>query len=266
MGPVNSVCCCHADPTSVVEQLRSGRVLEQQSAAACLASMARTKTQKQAGWMPSAVPLLVQAVTVGQTAELRENAARALANLPMCDAANTAHIINAGGVASLVKLLGNDYPYGCRAQACRALGNMCVSSQAAAKEVRQAGAVQPLLAALFTEEQPASGGPNLQAEAALAVANFSSVDVQCRDLVLQSGVAIPGLQHLAMSQEHSIRVAARRALSCLAQGSARARQALQAVELSGPEGPHAAQELDSIQYFDFTQGTPGEVSRRQAAG
>eukprot|EP00913_Durusdinium_trenchii_P030024 g28136.t1 len=144
MGPVNSVCCCHADPTSVVEQLRSGRVLEQQSAAACLASMARTKTQKQAGWMPSAVPLLVQAVTVGQTAELREirgpiigrndlNAARALANLPMCDAANTAHIINAGGVASLVKLLGNDYPYGCRAQACRALGNMCGGGHLAGK-------------------------------------------------------------------------------------------------------------------------------------
>ena len=68
--------------------------------------------------------------------------------------------------------------------------------EAAAKEVRQAGAVQPLLRALFTEERlgfeelglvnlcpqlrqprhPASTGPNLVAEAALAMANFASVD------------------------------------------------------------------------------------------
>eukprot|EP00434_Breviolum_minutum_P038641 symbB.v1.2.034285.t3/scaffold4397.1/size40204/5 len=210
-----SVCCCHADATSVVEQLRHGRVLERQSAAACLASMARSKAwpggrqtgqnrggtcpfvqaQKETGWMPTA------AVTNGQTAELRENAARALANLPMCDAVMTNYIMKAGGVTALVRLVDPQYPYGCRAQACRALGNMCVSSQAAAKEVRQAGAVQPLLRALFTEEHPASTGPNLVAEAALAVANFASVDAQCRDVVLQSAVAIPGLQHLLTSQE-----------------------------------------------------------------
>ena len=100
----------------------------------------------------------------GQTAELRENAARALANLPMCDPGNTQHIIKAGGVQARVRLLGKEYPYGCRTQACRAIGNMCVSSQVgwwgggrvcaqvAARELRQAGAVQPLLAALLTEE------------------------------------------------------------------------------------------------------------------
>lgn len=232
----NSVCCCHADASSVVEQLRHGRVLEQQAAAARLASMARTKAQRDSGWMPSAVPLLVEAVNNGQTAELRENAARALANLPMCDAANTQIIIKAGGVTALVQLVGADFPYGCRAQACRALGNMCVSSQAAARQVRQAGAVQPLLRALFTEEHPASSGPNLVAEAALAVANFASVDVQCRDAVLQSAVAIPGLQHLSTSQDHGVRVAALRCLTTLAQSSERARQALRAAQVAEQAG------------------------------
>ena len=32
----------------------------------------------------------------------------------------------------------------------------------------------------FAARQPASGGPNLQAEAALAVANFASVDAPCQ--------------------------------------------------------------------------------------
>lgn len=255
----NSVCCCHADASSVVEQLRHGRVLEQQAAAARLASMAWTKAQRDSGWMPSAVPLLVEAVNNGQTAELRENAARALANLPMCDAANTQIIIKAGGVTALVQLVGADFPYGCRAQACRALGNMCVSSQAAARQVRQAGAVQPLLRALFTEEHPASSGPNLVAEAALAVANFASVDVQCRDAVLQSAVAIPGLQHLSTSQDHGVRVAALRCLTTLAQSSERARQALRAAQVAEQAGDS---ELESVQYFDFTSS---EVAHKQLA-
>lgn len=243
-----SVCCCHADATSVVEQLRHGRVLERQSAAACLASMARSKAQKETGWMPTAVPLLVEAVTNGQTAELRENAARALANLPMCDAVMTNYIMKAGGVTALVRLVDPQYPYGCRAQACRALGNMCVSSQAAAKEVRQAGAVQPLLRALFTEEHPASTGPNLVAEAALAVANFASVDAQCRDVVLQSAVAIPGLQHLTTSQDHGVRVAASRCLITLAQSSERARQALRAAQVA-EQSTRDSTELDASKEF-----------------
>ena len=51
-------------------------------------------------------------------------------------------------------------------------------AEVAAREIRQAGAVQPMLAALLTEEAPATGSPNLAAEAALAVANFATVEVR----------------------------------------------------------------------------------------
>ncbi|CAJ1347055.1 unnamed protein product [Effrenium voratum] len=173
--PLSTACCCTVgDPDGCVEQLRTGRVVEQQAAAAGIASIARRKVQRRSQWMADAVPLLVQAVTRGESMDLREHAARALANLPMCDAANAQTIVDAGGVQALVYLLGVE-SYGCRAQAARALGNMCVVSKAAARKILHGGAVQPLLTALLTDEAPIAG-INLSVEAAVALANFSSVD------------------------------------------------------------------------------------------
>ncbi|CAJ1347056.1 unnamed protein product [Effrenium voratum] len=227
--PLSTACCCTVgDPDGCVEQLRTGRVVEQQAAAAGIASIARRKVQRRSQWMADAVPLLVQAVTRGESMDLREHAARALANLPMCDAANAQTIVDAGGVQALVYLLGVE-SYGCRAQAARALGNMCVVSKAAARKILHGGAVQPLLTALLTDEAPIAG-INLSVEAAVALANFSSVDTHCRNAVLQSAVVIPGLQHLAASEDSQTKAAARRALLALAQGSMRARQALEACE------------------------------------
>ncbi|CAJ1347058.1 unnamed protein product [Effrenium voratum] len=245
--PLSTACCCTVgDPDGCVEQLRTGRVVEQQAAAAGIASIARRKVQRRSQWMADAVPLLVQAVTRGESMDLREHAARALANLPMCDAANAQTIVDAGGVQALVYLLGVE-SYGCRAQAARALGNMCVVSKAAARKILHGGAVQPLLTALLTDEAPIAG-INLSVEAAVALANFSSVDAtqkgdsmeapgryessktHCRNAVLQSAVVIPGLQHLAASEDSQTKAAARRALLALAQGSMRARQALEACE------------------------------------
>ncbi|OLP75819.1 hypothetical protein AK812_SmicGene44325, partial [Symbiodinium microadriaticum] len=54
-------------------------------------------------------------------------------------------------VPPLVHLLAVE-SYGCRAQAARAVGNLCVASQEAAKRAMRAGVVRPLLAALLTEE------------------------------------------------------------------------------------------------------------------
>ncbi|CAJ1412281.1 unnamed protein product [Effrenium voratum] len=203
--PLSTACCCTVgDPDGCVEQLRTGRVVEQQAAAAGIASIARRKVQRRSQWMADAVPLLVQAVTRGESMDLREHAARALANLPMCDAANAQTIVDAGGVQALVYLLGVE-SYGCRAQAARALGNMCVVSKAAARKILHGGAVQPLLTALLTDEAPIAG-INLSVEAAVALANFSSVDTHCRNAVLQSAVVIPGLQHLAASEDSQTKV------------------------------------------------------------
>ncbi|CAE7232051.1 PUB12, partial [Symbiodinium sp. CCMP2456] len=113
-------------------------------------------------WMSEAVPLLVEAVAAGETMELREHAARALANLPMCEMSNAHCIVEAGGVPPLVHLLAVE-SYGCRAQAARAVGNLCVASQEAAKRAMRAGVVRPLLAALLTED-PALNGINLAVE------------------------------------------------------------------------------------------------------
>eukprot|EP00439_Symbiodinium_sp_Y106_P015863 s2105_g2.t1 len=203
--------------------LRHGRAIDQQQAAAGLASMARRKAEHPSKWMSEAVPLLVEAVAAGETMELREHAARALANLPMCEMSNAHCIVEAGGVPPLVHLLAVE-SYGCRAQAARAVGNLCE----AAKRAMRAGVVRPLLAALLTED-PALNGINLAVEAALALANFSNADADCSEAVLQSAVAIPGLRRLALT-EAGQGAAAQRALQSLAQTSLRARQALDAVK------------------------------------
>jgi len=227
VGPLSTqACCCGTgDPDGCVEQLRHGRVVDQQQGAAGIASLAKNKAQRRSQWMNDAVPLLVEAVATGETMELREHAARALANLPMCEMSNAESIVAAGGVPPLVDLMSAD-SYGCRAQAARAVGNLCVASKDAARGALQAGVVRPLLAALLTED-PAVHGINLAVEAALALANFASADDCCCDAVLQSPVVVPGLQNLAISEDAQTRAAALRALTSLALVSGRAKQALE---------------------------------------
>lgn len=232
-SPVQSCCAREEDAEAFVTQLRTSSSTWLQEEAACsLADFARQKgSDRTKDWMPDAIPILIKAVTNGKSLELKEHAARALANLTVGDTVNSVRIVNAGGVQALVQLLSTELEdaQACRAQAARALGNLSVQNQVAATRVSEAGGVRTLLKALL-EDPLDPGQPEdtlmLHAEAACAIANLAAADESCRKDILGNATAVPRLSMLAQGENPAARIPARRALTELAEQSPFAKQAL----------------------------------------